>query len=162
MAFDAFLKIEGVEGESTDEKHRGEIEILSFSWGASQTGAHAFGGGGGAGKVSIQDFNFTKFIDKASPALMQRCCNGTHLPSAILTCRKAGGENSPLDFMKVTMTYVLVSSYAAGGSGQSDALPLDQVSLSFVKIEQEVLQVNSDGTAIGKATGSCGGGKAVR
>ena len=66
---DFFLKIDGIEGESTDGKHKGEIDLLSWSWGETQSGAHAAGGGGGAGKVSMQDFHFTMTVNKATPKL---------------------------------------------------------------------------------------------
>ena len=67
---DYFLKIEGVDGESTDDKHKGEIELESFSWGETQRGTAGHGGGSGAGKVMPQDFNFVKKVDKASPVLL--------------------------------------------------------------------------------------------
>jgi type VI secretion system secreted protein Hcp len=94
MAFDAFLKIDGVDGESQDSRHQGEIELLSFSWGESQAGNVAHGGGGGAGKVSMQDFHFTMRLSKASPKLMLSCASGQHIKSAVLTLRKAGGEQT--------------------------------------------------------------------
>src|SRR5689334_13062976 len=86
--FDAFLKIEGIDGESQDSKHKGEIQLESFSWSEHQTGTHAAGGGGGAGKVAMQDFHITKKIDKASPKLMLACADGEHLKKATLVCRK--------------------------------------------------------------------------
>src|SRR6478672_11628700 len=138
MAFDAFLKIEGIEGESTDKTHKGEIEIHSFSWGAANTGTGSVGGGGGAGKVSFQDFSFTMPISKASPNLMLACATGKHFPTATLTCRKAGG--SQVEFLKIKLSDILVSSFSNGGLGQGsdikqDELPLDQLSLNFVKID---------------------------
>src|SRR5262245_10475584 len=81
MAVDMFLKLEGVKGESKDHKHGGEIHIESFSWGMNQTGAHATGGGGGAGKVHVHDISFTKFVDKSSPTLMLFCAGGKHIPN---------------------------------------------------------------------------------
>lgn len=134
MAFDAFLKIDGIEGESSDKTHKGEIEIESFSWGAANTGTGSVGGGAGAGKVSFQDFHFTMPISKASPALMQACATGKHFPTATLTCRKAGG--SQVEFLKIKLADILVSSYANGGADiKQDELPVDQLSLNFVKID---------------------------
>ena len=138
MAFDAFLKIDGIEGESSDKTHKGEIEIESFSWGAANTGTGSVGGGAGAGKVSFQDFHFTMPISKASPALMQACATGKHFPTATLTCRKAGG--SQVEFLKIKLADILVSSYSNGGSNgvdiKQDELPVvDQLSLNFVKID---------------------------
>jgi type VI secretion system secreted protein Hcp len=145
---DYFLKIDGIEGESTDDRHKGEIEIESFSWGATQTGAAAHGGGGGAGKVSLQDFNFTSRVSKASPTLFLACATGQHLKQAILIGRKAGERQQ--EFLKYSLTDVLVSSFqgqgAAGGEG-SQALPVDSFSLNFAKIEFEVTTQRPDGSA---------------
>jgi type VI secretion system secreted protein Hcp len=122
MPVDYFLKIDTIEGESQDSKHKGEIDIDSWSWGATQTGAHAAGGGGGAGKVAMQDFHFTMKVNKASPKLMLACANGQHIPKAVLTCRKAGKEQQ--EYMKVTMSDLLVSSYQAAAAGPARSCPL--------------------------------------
>lgn len=143
-AVDYFLKIEGIPGESQDSKHKGEIDIESFSWGATQSGAHAAGGGGGAGKVSMQDFHFVMKINKASPKLFLACANGEHIKKATLVCRKAGKEQQ--EFMTVTMSDLLVSSFQTGGSGHGDILPTDQISLNFAKIEFEYKEQKPDGT----------------
>jgi type VI secretion system secreted protein Hcp len=92
MAYDAFLKIDGIAGESLDERHKDEIEVLAFSWGESNSGSSGIGGGGGAGKVTMQDFRFTMKLSKASPQLAAACATGKHIKSAVLTCRKAGGD----------------------------------------------------------------------
>jgi type VI secretion system secreted protein Hcp len=132
---DYFLKLDGIDGESTDAKHKGDIELDSWSWGESQTGTHHTGGGGGAGKVSMQDFHMTMKHNKASPKLFLSCATGTHIKKGVLVCRKAGGEQQ--EFLTVTLTDLLVSSYQTGGSGHSDIVPVDQVSLNFAKIEME-------------------------
>ncbi len=92
MAVDYFLKIDGIQGESQDKTHKNEIEIESFSWGATQTGTASHGGGMGAGRVSVQDFKFVMQVNKASPKLFLVCAQGEHIKNAILTCRKAGKE----------------------------------------------------------------------
>src|SRR5262249_19925190 len=129
MAFDAFLKIEGIDGESQDKDHPGEIVIDSFSWGVTNTGAAGGGGGGGGGKAVGQDFHFSAPISKASPNLMLACATGKHIPSATLTFRKSGFE-----FQKIRLADVLVSSYETTGEIQDDR-PEDQFSLNFVKID---------------------------
>ena len=144
MPVDFFLKIDKIEGESKDHKHAGEIDVDSWSWGATQPGAHAAGGGGGAGKVAMQDFHFTMKMNKSSPKLMLLVASGEHIPKAVLTCRKAGKDQQ--EYMKVTMTDLLVSSYQAGGSASSEVLPVDQVSLNFAKIEVEYKEQQKDGT----------------
>jgi len=147
MANDYFLKIDGIEGESQDATHKGEIQLESFSWGASQTGTFQYGGGGGAGKVSMQDFHFVMKHNKASPKLMMACASGEHIKKAVLTARKAGKQQQ--DFMKVTMSDVLVSSFQTGGSANGDEIPMDQISLNFAKIEHEYRQQKLDGTLDG-------------
>ncbi len=116
---------------------------MSFSWGESQGGVHA-GGGGGAGKVSMQDIHFTMHLNKASPALALHCANGKHIPKALLSCRKAGEKQQ--DFYKVYLTDLLVSSYQTGGSASSDVVPVDQVSINFAKIEWEYAEQKPDGS----------------
>ena len=147
-AVDYFLKIDGIQGESKADKHKDEIDIGSFSWGASQSGTFAVGGGGGAGKVAMQDFHFTMGVNKASPALFLACAQGDHIKNATLVCRKAGKEQQ--EFMKVTMSDVLVSSFQTGGHGGGDVVPQDQISLNFAKIEVEYKEQD----ASGKLTGS--------
>lgn len=133
-AVDYFLKLDGIEGESTDDKHKNEIDVESWSWGETNSGSHAGGGGGGAGKVSMQDFHFVMKVNKASPKLMLNCATGEHIKKAVLTCRKAGGEQQ--EYLMVTMSDLLVSSYQTGGSSGS-VIPVDQISLNFSKIEFE-------------------------
>lgn len=132
MAVDNFLKLDGVEGESSDSKHKGCIEVLSFSWGASNQATFSSGGGGGAGKVNFSDLSFTMNVNKASPVLMKNCATGTHIKSAKLISRKAGTDQQ--EFYTITLTDCMVSSYQTGASSES---PTDQVSLAFAKIEFE-------------------------
>src|SRR6266550_4027226 len=146
-AVDYFLKIDGIQGESKADKHTDEIDVQSFSWGATQSGSFAGGSGGGAGKVAMQDFHFTMLHSKASPALMLACAQGDHIKSAILTCRKAGKEQQ--EFLKVTMSDVLVSSFQTGGSGGGDVVPTDQISLNFAKIEVEYKEQDASGKLVG-------------
>jgi type VI secretion system secreted protein Hcp len=141
---DYFLKLDGVEGESQDSKHKSEIDLESWSWGETQSGTHVAGGGGGAGKVSMQDFHFVMRVNKASPKLLLACATGQHIKEGTLTCRKAGKEQQ--EFLKVKFTDLLVSSYQTGGSSNGDVVPLDQISLNFAKIEVEYKEQKPDGT----------------
>jgi type VI secretion system secreted protein Hcp len=143
-AVDFFLKIDGVDGESGDSKHKGEIELESWSWGETQVGAHSAGGGGGAGKVQMQDIHIVTRVSKASPKLMQACATGEHYKKAVLTCRKAGKEQQ--EYLKITFSDLLVSSFQIGGSAGSSILPTEQVSLNFAKIEFEYKEQKADGT----------------
>jgi type VI secretion system secreted protein Hcp len=145
---DYFLKIDGIEGESGDHKHKGEIELDSWSWGSTNSGSHHSGGGGGAGKVSMQDFHFVMRCNKASPKLLLANAGGDHIKSAILTCRKAGKDQQ--EFLKITLSDLLVSSYQTGGSAHGDIIPTDQISLNFAKIEYGYKEQKPDGTLGGE------------
>ena len=140
---DYFLKITGIDGESTDAKHKNEIDIESWSWGETNAGTHAGGGGGGAGKVSMQDFHFVMRNNKASPKLMLACANGQHIKDATLTCRKAGEEQQ--EYLNIKFTDLLISSYQTGGSA-GDIVPVDQISFNFSKIEYEYKPQKEDGS----------------
>src|SRR6476620_1776695 len=130
---DYFLKIDGIEGESGDDKHKGEIELESWSWGATQSGTANIGSGMGAGKVVMQDFHFVMKLNKATPKLLEVCATGKHIPTALMTCRKAGGTQG--EFLTYKFQDVLVSSYQTGGSAHGVIIPTDQVSLNFSKIK---------------------------
>src|SRR5215475_10172636 len=106
MAVDIFLQIPKVNGESADTAFKQAIEVVSWSWGMTQSGTTHTGSGSGAGKVNVQDLSFTKYVDTSSPVLMQSCMNGTPFPSATLTMRKAGAN--PLIYLVITMTNVII------------------------------------------------------
>ncbi len=148
MAFDAFLKLDGIKGESTDDKHKDEIEVMSFSWGVSQPGGVASGGGGGgvAGKVSFQDLHFTSSVHKGSPILFLSCATGEHIKEATLTLRKAGARGSGVEFLKIKLNDILISSYLPSGAADGDT-PAEEISLNFAKIEFEYTPQNADGSA---------------
>ena len=143
MAVDMFIKIDDIKGESADAKHKDEIQVLSWSWGMSQSGTTHQGGGGGAGKVSVNDLSITKYVDKASANLQLSCCNGKHFKEALLTVRKAG-EN-PLEYLKITMKEVLIASVSTGGSGGEDRLT-ENVTLNFAEFKTEYTPQKPDGS----------------
>lgn len=132
MAVDMFIKLGDVKGESKDKAHKEEIDVLAWSWGASNSGSFHTGGGGGAGKVNVQDLSFTKYIDLASTELFLATCNGKHFPEATLVVRKAG--ETPLEYLTIVMTDVLITSYSTGGSGGEDRLT-ENVTLNFAKVK---------------------------
>ena len=134
MAVDMFIKIGDVEGEARDHAHDREIDVLAWSWGMTQSGNTHVAGGGGAGKVSVQDLSFTKYIDSSSHALMLACCNGKHYPEALFTVRKAGEH--PVEYLKITMTDLIITSVSTGGSGGEDRLT-ENVTLNFAKVKVE-------------------------
>jgi len=147
---DYFIKFEGIKGESTDAKHKDEIDIESWSWGESNVGSGHSGGGGGAGKVSMQDFHFVMRLNRASPALMRACATGEHIKTATLSGRKAGKGQQ--DYLTFKFHDVLVSSYQTGGSEQAADVPTDQVSFNFAKIEVEYKQQQQGGAVAPGAT----------
>ena len=143
MAVDMFLKIDDIEGESVDDVHAGEIDVLSWSWGMSQSGTTHTGPGGGAGKVDVQDLSFTHYIDKSSANLMMLCCNGKHFEEATLVVRKAG--EMPLEYLILTMKGGLISSVSTGGSGGEDRLT-ENVTLNFSEFKTEYVPQMADGS----------------
>ncbi len=143
---DYFLKFDGIKGESTDAKHKDEIDIEAWSWGETNAAGPASGGGGsGAGKVSMQDFHFVMRMNKASVSLMKACATGEHIKEATLTARKAGKGQA--EFLVIKMNDVLISGYQTGGSEGGDAVPTDQVSFNFAKIDVTYKPQKPDGSA---------------
>ena len=140
MAVDYFLKLDGIPGDSTDAKHKGEIDVVAFSWGVARPGSPA-PGRGGAGKAIFEDLLVVARTSKASPKLWQACATGQHLKSAVLVCRKAG--KAPVEFLKITLEDVTITSYEIEGSDEE--LPLDQVALGFAKIETEFVSADPKG-----------------
>ena len=141
MASDIFAKIGDIKGESLDDKHKDEIEVLSFSWGvanAATTGA----GGAGAGRATFHDLSFTHAIDKASPRLLQACATGTHLKEATITHRKAGKGQQ--EYLVIKMNDIIITSVSLGDN--SGAAGLENVSFAFSKIDLEYKPQKADGS----------------
>lgn len=137
-AVDYFLKIDGIEGESADAEHRGEIEILSWSWGASNAST-----GGQTSRAVFQDLQISKRLDKSTPLLMLACAQGKHIPEVIITLRKAG--EPPQKYYKVTMQDCIVSSYqTSANSGEGDR-PMESFSLNYTKIKFEYTPFDATG-----------------
>lgn len=147
MAVDMFMKLDGVKGESADKKHKGEIDVLAWSWGLSNSGSMHTGGGGGSGKVNVQDLSFTKYIDLSTPDLMLACAVGKHFPKASLEVRKAGGDQLP--YLNLELTDVLITSISTGGSGGEDRLT-ENVTLNFSKYTIQYTEQSKAGAAAAK------------
>ena len=142
-AVDFFLKLDGIKGESTDDKHKGEIDIESWSWGETNSSSGHGGGGSGVGKVAVQDLHFVHKLDKATPQLWQLCANGGHIGKGTLVCRKAGKD--PLEYLKIDLEQIYVTSVSTGGHS-GDALPTEQVSLNFSKFHLKYYPQKPDGS----------------
>jgi len=141
MASDIFAKIGDIKGESLDDKHKDQIEVLSFSWGVTNAGSMAHGSGGGEGKATFHDLSFTHNVDKASPVLMQACATGTHLKEATITHRKAGKGQQ--EYLVVKMNDVIITSVTHGGSGDGGS---ESVSMAFAKVDLEYKPQKPDGS----------------
>jgi type VI secretion system secreted protein Hcp len=152
MAVDMFINMgKTIKGESRDKVQgpKGDIDILAWSWGMSQSGTTHTGGGGGAGKANFQDLSFTKFVDSSTNALMNALAKGTHIDKCELMVRKAGeGQNK---YIFITMSEVLVTSLSTGGSGGEDRLT-ENVTLNFGKVSFAYTPQDSKGTVAGDKT----------
>jgi type VI secretion system secreted protein Hcp len=142
MAADMFLKIGALKGEARDAVHKGEMDVVAWSWGMTQSGSTHVGGGGGSGKVDVQDIQITKYVDRSSPSLYAACCQGTHFDQAILVVRKAGGK--PLEYLKITMSEVLITAVSPSARGQDRIL--ENISLNFARFKVEYTPQQPDGT----------------
>jgi type VI secretion system secreted protein Hcp len=140
MALDSFLKIEGVPGESTDDKHKEWIEILSYNWGVSQRGSasQSTGGGRTSERADFQDLSVTKEMDKATPELFIKCAKGEHIPKVILELCRAGGDKEK--YMEYTLNDVIISSVGVGGGG--GGLPSETITFNYGKITQNYIQMD--------------------
>jgi type VI secretion system secreted protein Hcp len=142
-AVDYFLEIDGIVGESMDAHHKGAIDLDSFEWAESNLGTHPAGSGGaGVGKVAMQDLRVVTKTSKASPLLLLAVATGQHFKQAVLTVRKAGKNQA--EFLVFRLSDVLVSTYEI--AGHTEAVPADQVSFNFAKIEVEYRPQKPDGS----------------
>jgi type VI secretion system secreted protein Hcp len=151
MATDYFLKIDTIEGESTKKGFEKQIEIESFSWGASQSGAHTASEHRTVGRVDMQSFHFTARMNKSSPKLMLACATGQLIPKAEFTARKADGTQDP--YLKWKFNDLIISSYQTNGSAGDGAIPMDSFDISFSKIEVEYKSQTDKGLGAAVTTG---------
>jgi type VI secretion system secreted protein Hcp len=155
MAFDAFLKIDGIPGESTDDKHKDWIEVLSYSHGVQQPASVTASSAGGAGaeRVNHADFVIVKHIDKASPKLYENCCTGKHLKDVTIELCRAGGDK--VKYLEVKMEQVIISSVSPAGNPKGDdGFPTESVSFNYGKIKWTYTQQKrTDGSGGGNVTG---------
>lgn len=145
MGIDAYLKLDGLDGESQDSQYGKHIEVLSWSFGGSQPGTFHHGSGGSAGRVSMTDLSVVKYMDQASNTLMSKCASGKHFKDAKLYLRKSGQGKNPKPFQVYTMQPVIISSYSTGGSPSEDQFT-ETITLNFGKIEGEYKEQKKDGS----------------
>ncbi len=141
---DIHLKLGDIKSESTDDKHKDEIDVESYSWGASNPGSMSPGGGGGTGKVSFSDLHFVHKIDKSSPNLWKACATLEHIKEGTLTSTKQG--KGPQDFLIVKMNDVIITSVSITESSGTGSVPMEQVSLQCAKVDMEYKPQKPDGS----------------
>lgn len=146
MPLDSFVKIEGedVEGECTVKGHEKQLQLESFSFGASNSGSRHSATGGGVGKGSVMDLMCSMNMDKASPLLMKACAAGDHFDKATLFARKAGGDE-PVTYMEIEMKDILISSFQTGASTGAETSMVN-FSLNFATISFIYRPQKADGT----------------
>ncbi|MBN9670371.1 Hcp family type VI secretion system effector [Roseibium aggregatum] len=144
MAVDFFLKLDGINGEAQDKSHKGEIDVLSWSWNATQSGTTHMGSGSGSGKAFFGDLSITKYVDKSSPVLLQHVSTGKHIKSGTMYVRKAAGDN-PLEYIKLEMKDIIVTSIGTGGSGSEDRIT-ESATLNFGEYKFIYTEQNPDGS----------------
>src|SRR5450631_3919887 len=144
MAVDMFLNLDGIKGESSDKTHKGEIDVLAWSWGMSNSGTFQQGTGGGSGKANFQDIAVTKYVDKSTADLIYACASGKHIAKGSLDVRKAGEQ--PLEYLVYSLEKILVSSVSTGGSGGEEQLT-ENISLNFSKVKVEYKTQDATGKA---------------
>lgn len=149
---DAFVKIDGIESESEDSKHKNEVEILGWRGRVTQPGSAQHGGGAGAGRSVHHGFKFVKLVDKATPKLLAACATGEHIKKAEFAFRKAGKEQQ--EYCKITFSDVILSHFRFFHKGDPiTSLPRDGFELSYGKIEMEYKEQKADGTLGGAVKG---------
>ena len=156
---DYFLKLDGIDGESSDSKHSKEVELISFHFKAFQAGTTGSAtGGGGKGRVKLDDLTVMKKVDKASPKLFQHCCSGEPVKKIVLTGRKAGKDQQ--DYLKITMTDCVVSLFqnlrsdeALGKIATDDWEQTERISFNFATIDYSYKEQKADGTLSGEIKG---------
>jgi type VI secretion system secreted protein Hcp len=146
MVFDAFLKIDGIEGECADNSHRNEIEVLSFNWGIDQEKTHSSSPSAGD-RVNFHPFSIVKKLDKSSPKLAIACISGEVIKNIRLELRRAGGDQQPI--MEYRFSDVLITSFRPAGTVNSESILLEEVSFSYAKIELRYMQKGAGNIAAG-------------
>jgi type VI secretion system secreted protein Hcp len=154
MAWDAYMEVEGVTGESQREGHEGQVELKSFALGGNNVSSVGSGKGGGTGTVSLSDFQITKLTDATSAEFFQHMCDGEHFPTATVTLYKSGGSGGPLDYLVYKFEEVYVTSINWSGAEGGDSVPYESVSFAYGKIEITYAEQNPDGTRGGDHVGS--------
>lgn len=147
MAVSVFLKLGKFKGESLDDKHKDWIDILSWSWGMTQSGTTHLGPGAGSGKVNVQDITMVKYVDMATNELLKACAAGNHIPDATIeVCKASGADAPPIPYLKIELTEVMITSYQTGGGGDGLDRVTETLGLNFAEYKVTYTSQNPDGT----------------
>jgi type VI secretion system secreted protein Hcp len=151
MAVDYFLKLDSIQGESADVNHKNEIQLMSFSWGATQVTSVAGTGGSGAGKVDLSDLNIMKHVDKATTPMFKALVTGTHIKTGVLTAVKTGAGAGGKPFLTISLKELFVTSLQISASSE---IPTESVSFSYNEVKHEYSTQNEQGilTTTGSTT----------
>lgn len=146
-----FVKLSNTPGSSTDSKHKGEIDVLSYNIAINQSSSTHTGGGSAVGKANFGHFTFRKYVDKASPNLLKHCAAGKHLDELVLSvCKSGDGQQQ---YLTMTLNEVFITSVANVSSTETPRV-IEEVSCSYGKIKLEVKDQNADGSLGAAVTGA--------
>lgn len=152
MASDTFIKFDGIDGESTDDKHQKWIEVMSYSWGVHQAATTvSTAGSAPSARADFTDLSITKELDKATPKLFIHCASGQPIAKVEVDFCRAAGDTKE-SYMKYTMEEVIISSVSTGGGGDG-SLPIETVTMNYGKLKQEYFETKRD-TGKGASTGA--------
>ncbi|MCM3878452.1 MAG: type VI secretion system tube protein Hcp [Thermoanaerobaculia bacterium] len=151
-AYEGYLKIDGIPGESTDAAHHGFIDVHSFHWGVAPPAPPAAPAPAGVARGGPARFSFSKRVDKSSPLLKQAAASGKQIPSAVIEVLKAGP--GPRAYLSYELKNVMVSSYSMSGQGAGDPIPTEQVTLNFSSIELKYVEQKKPGAAPNRISGA--------
>jgi type VI secretion system secreted protein Hcp len=146
MAIEYHLEVKGVKGESAATKHKEQIELLSWSWGATNP-TTIVGSGMSAGKVSMSDLSITKKVDKSSPFLLKLCVTGATVEEATVYCSKLTGGKTPEDYLIIKLSEVYVSSHQVGGSWGED-VGKETFTLAYGKLHYDYKAQDTQGRLV--------------
>jgi len=150
---DAYLQIEGIKGESADDKHKDWIEVSNVSWSVHQPRATTASTAGGltAGRADLSDLSFRKLADLSSPALQQHCAMGKTIPKAKFEFMRADGEGKPICYYTVELENVMISGVnPTSGDG---GIIKEHVFLAYSKMKWKYAKQSIRGGAEGSSAG---------
>jgi type VI secretion system secreted protein Hcp len=148
MASDLFLKLDGIDGESEDTTYSKQIELQSWSWGASNSGAVHVGSGSAASNAQMSEFNCAIYLEKSSPKLLESLCKGKHISTGTFSATKSTGEDkTPQPYLKIEFSEVFITGLSAGGS-VGGGVPIASLTFSFATLKYNYYKQNRDGSLV--------------